>query len=965
MGPSSRHGDGFRARTGSRRARPTIDVGDPIRPGVPAPPLTRAEARDGEFASEKLTATIVQRGYGEKEHRAYIQARTGDTLQMVTPSVLRDVLKAMTESKVLHEIRAQANELTKETRRVPKGGSREDEAYGRCMKESDLKSWQAPGLVHASAEDIHTFFTDLAGDTSLLNLQQRVPHGVRKQKLFETLYAYRVATHRAMWVVKVIYLSQCKSDIALCKRSWTEDLLAHLFDVLFHHQHMESEECCETESKYVIGLAHYSIEENLVTKSKFLSDFLRFTHEQRVAKRSDSESSTCDFIRAISPMMRSLVVQASESHAVSVDLVEKISWCLQQILKSGKATDRHVVMSLSDTAASVVAANIDAFVAAPRGNGLDVIWNLRHDFTTQNLQLSRRLCEMMDIVDERVRLLKRATHPECIAIHVFTLVELLHELLDKYNEDDEEKISTLVKKYIADQEDDESVWKMFVVTCCDWSMDTSGGSVESRLAVVRNVLNVLNSSHSVSVYALNWIKSKSKCRANPCIDILSQLLVELLWSNVITLSQLENFVIAEGIVEHQSCSTARESLPVFRAFVGRIVQSNDEREEKLNGAVIQRLAQLVGFVDTATVENFVSDADASASDFPKITTNYRLKTKQEENVFSVLGSVTNANLVSKSEELRGVFADFQNAESDLYRVVLVSLLSNPKQSLLIAELIGKLGPDVVKGLISHVSLEMMGFKNLKAGANVFDSDYWKSLQAEERLDIMLSISTLQLCLLHNIPTSKRSVAESLIDANISQLSELARAKNVSHKALHFWARILTIIPLIGYVFMSVELSEKFSQLILTMLDSVIGETIIEETDEDRIAESVMGESLIDRLVALFSVVWIGQIPRWAPVMPKMPFREVSSIRHALERSIDSKEITAIVRMRLRRAIGVAPHGAANQSVNAWKILATGAARPTKKVNVDEKAAFWLQGAVRRPGGNLAWENLNAEPTFRS
>ena len=100
-------------------------------------------------------------------------------------------------------------------------------------------------------------------------------------------------------------------------------------------------------------------------------------------------------------------------------------------------------------------------------------------------------------------------------------------------------------------------------------------------------------------------------------------------------------------------------------------------------------------------------------------------------------------------------------------------------------------------------------------------------------------------------------------------------------------------------------------------------------------------------------------------MPKMPFPEVSSIRQALARSIDSKEITAIVQMRLRRAIGVAPHGTVNQSVNAWKILASGAARPTKKDNVDEKAEFWLQGAVRRPGGNLAWENVNAEPKFRS
>ena len=113
-------------------------------------------------------------------------------------------------------------------------------------------------------------------------------------------------------------------------------------------------------------------------------------------------------------------------------------------------------------------------------------------------------------------------------------------VLDKYNEEDnEESVSTLIQKYITDQEDEESVWKMSVVTCCDWSMDTSGGSAESRLAVVQNFLNVLNTSHSVSVYVLNWIKAKSECRVNPCIDLLSRLLVELLWSKVITLSQPE------------------------------------------------------------------------------------------------------------------------------------------------------------------------------------------------------------------------------------------------------------------------------------------------------------------------------------------------------------------------------------------------------------------------------------------
>ena len=68
--------------------------------------------------------------------------------------------------------------------------------------------------------------------------------------------------------------------------------------------------------------------------------------------------------------------------------------------------------------------------------------------------------------------------------------------------------------------------------------------------------------------------------------------------------------------------------------------------------------------------------------------------------------------------------------------------------------------------------------------------------------------------------------------------------------------------------MSNELKDDFLQLIVEVLDSFIGKTIVEESEEDLVAESFAGESLVDRLIALFSVIWRSQGPRVVASHPK-------------------------------------------------------------------------------------------------
>ena len=955
-----------RARASSS-SRPAIALGRPVRAHVEPPPRTRAEARDGtRFPSEKLTRELVRRGYDEEKHREWRIARTVKTIDgkttfddgtFMSPRALQEMLTRMATSETLKAIRANANEGAKETRRVPKRGRRDDGSYDVELRGEALKTWSAPELVHARAEESAAFFRDLASDVGLHALERRVPHGVRKRNLFETLHGYNVPIHRAMWMVKVNYLSQCKRDFDACRRAWTEDLLAHIFDVLRDEEMVaQSGEGVETELKYVLALANYSVEEDLVDQQKYLHEFLRFMNEQKRQRTGSAH----DFARALSPALRTLVPQASKSHADSVGLVDRVSWCLQEILKERGQSDKYLVISLSDVVASVAAANMDAFVAAPRDGGLNIITNLRRDFQRKKMPLSQRLCSVLDDVDNRVKSLAQAASPELITIKARNLIETLHKLLESNL--DQVASRTIARKYIDREESEELAMKSMVKTSCDWCMDVSEDEAMKRRTAVRIFfVELAETSSRLNTYVFDWIKERTMIVAREdYTKCISELLIELLWGKVVDLSQLLNFIMVEGIVEHKDSGASQKSLAAFREYMSQIVRNNDERESKLDDSMVRTLKQLLesaNEMSDATISRALTPPHSTAD----VSKHFEISTDEEKRLLELFHAVTYADLLSKLEELKCVHDEFKcsrDAHSVFSRVVVGALVLKPSRVRLLAELVGGIGDDVTTDVLSYVGGRVCDDANVDG---VLQGAYWDDSNAARRWEIAQSLVEFRLCLLHNIVKRKRDAAMGIVKGAIQQLKELALStRDVSHKLLLIWVQVLTLIPLIGYVLMSNELKDDFLQLIVEVLDSFIGKTIVEESEEDLVAESFAGESLVDRLIALFSVIWRSEVPQWLPAIPKLPFWDVSSKMVPMTEFIDSKTLAGVVCVRLKRAIGGPARGKLGD-VNAWKTLASGASTLSARSKISEKAEFWLQGTVRRPGGNLAWENVSAEP----
>ena len=83
---------------------------------------------------------------------------TFDDGTFMSPRALQEMLTRMATSETLKAIRANANEGAKETRRVPKRGRRDDGSYDVELRGEALKTWSAPELVHARAEESAAFF---------------------------------------------------------------------------------------------------------------------------------------------------------------------------------------------------------------------------------------------------------------------------------------------------------------------------------------------------------------------------------------------------------------------------------------------------------------------------------------------------------------------------------------------------------------------------------------------------------------------------------------------------------------------------------------------------------------------------------------------------------------------------------------------------------------------------------------
>ena len=390
------------------------------------------------------------------------------------------------------------------------------------------------------------------------------------------------------------------------------------------------------------------------------------------------------------------------------------------------------------------------------------------------------------------------------------------------------------------------------------------------------------------------------------------------------------------------------------------MRNNDERESKLDDSMVRTLKQLLesaNEMSDATISRALTPPHSTAD----VSKHFEISTDEEKRLLELFHAVTYADLLSKLEELKCVHDEFKcsrDAHSVFSRVVVGALVLKPSRVRLLAELVGGIGDDVTTDVLSYVGGRVCDDVNVDG---VLQGAYWDDSNAARRWEIAQSLVEFRLCLLHNIVKRKRDAAMGIVKGAIQQLKELALStRDVSHKLLLIWVQVLTLIPLIGYVLMSNELKDDFLQLIVEVLDSFIGKTIVEESEEDLVAESFAGESLVDRLIALFSVIWRSEVPQWLPAIPKLPFWDVSSKMVPMTEFIDSKTLAGVVCVRLKRAIGGPARGKLGD-VNAWKTLASGASTLSARSKISEKAEFWLQGTVRRPGGNLAWENVSAEP----
>ena len=134
-----------------------------------------------------------------------------------------------------------------------------------------------------------------------------------------------------------------------------------------------------------------------------------------------------------------------------------------------------------------------------------------------------------------------------------------------------------------------------VKTSCDWCMDVSEDEAMRRRTAVRIFfVELAETSSRLDTYVFDWIKERTVIAAREdCTRCIAGLLIELLWGKVVDLSQLLNFIMAEGIVEHKDSGASQRSLAAFREYMSQIVRNNDERESKLDDSMVRTLKQLL------------------------------------------------------------------------------------------------------------------------------------------------------------------------------------------------------------------------------------------------------------------------------------------------------------------------------------------------------------------------------------
>ena len=635
-----------------------------------------------------------------------------------------------------------------------KSGLRPAEEYGiPLVGPEKLSSAGVPELVHTKADGMFAFMKALER-LPLQQLARSVPHGLRQSKLFEALISHQIPMPRALWLVKIIYLNRTKSA---AERSsvWTEDLCQYIGKLLrkgfvtkpTKHGNGEStatqELSHETKWDYVLALVRWCVSARILDQELFLNNVIELMERAKELFGAEHATSvTGELLLILVPF----VPYAVGLHRLTGRLAAACINILRQINANSTTTfpGRTTPIIRLDESAMTVVLDIlrqllnecpDAFLVLKIELPTPIqMLEVRQSYPSLSDEYFSRLNSCMDIVRERIGLLKLTAAPTAISERRLDVILLLDRVLaggdfkdvDKYVE-----TSSVLKTASTDQRNG---LKSVIGTICTWSMPPGSDSVQlgPRRIVAAKLLQKLGHSlsekgektgkkHLLQTEIYAWLDfTFTRCPIDVFADLnrgrfvgWSELINTMIESGVITLEGLTSHLIITGSVEAKQLKT-------LSAFYGALLIRlrptehacrGNSRLRKLRGtcnALIESARYSLGYhigskrktdadmdmllpADEALndqVSRLVGKVlhDGELSDINTLNLNpfnvwnfaseYSRRAVQSASTKTLMNSIAVMQMVGYDAPLVEFFESVLNAENDICREAILSQLSN-------------------------------------------------------------------------------------------------------------------------------------------------------------------------------------------------------------------------------------------------------------------------------------------------
>ena len=502
-----------------------------------------------------------------------------------------------------------------------KSGLRPAEEYGvPLVGPEKLSSAGVPELVHTKADGMFAFMKALER-LPLQQLARSVPHGLRQSKLFEALISHQIPMPRAIWLVKIIYLNRTKSA---AERSsvWTKDLCQYIGELLrkgfvpkpTKHGNGEStatqQLSHENKWDYVLALVRWCVSARILDQELFLNNVIELMERAKELFGAEHVASvTGELLLILVPF----VPYAIGLHRLTGRLAAACINILRQISAHPTTTlpGRTAPIIRLDESAIIVVFDIlrelldecpDAFLVLKIELPTPMqMWEVRQSYPSLSDEHFSRLDSCMNIVRERIGLLKLAAAPTAISERRLDVILLLDRILAKgnyYFEDLHKYVerSPVLKAASTDQRNG---LQGLISTICTWSMPPGSDSVQlgPRRIVAAKLLQKLG--HSISenggdkkpenkillqteIYALLEF-TFTHCPTDVFADLnrgkfveWSELINTMIESGVITLEGLTSHLIITGSVEAKKPKT-------LSAFYGALLLRLRPKEHACQG----------------------------------------------------------------------------------------------------------------------------------------------------------------------------------------------------------------------------------------------------------------------------------------------------------------------------------------------------------------------------------------------